>query len=242
MSLVIEPWLYWALIGLAGFVLTAIAADYLLPLFVRRRQIMKMNRVFRGKLALTYDDGPDETLTPALLDLLDRYQAKATFFLVGFRAENNPEVCDRLVASRHEVGCHTHWHQNLWKQWPRKGVQQIDFAYHALARWIPVDAPFRPPWGKLTTWTWLALRRRGSMPVWWTHTVGDTLFPLQDVDTVCRQILDRSGGVLLLHCWHARPEQREYVLDLTQRLLEAARDNGLEVCTVSQGLAAGRSA
>lgn len=241
MNLTGDPWLQLVLIGLGAPVVGAVTMTYLLPLVIRRRQVTKMSRLFQGKLALTYDDGPDNRATPALLDLLERHQAKATFFLVGWRAERHPHICDRIVEAGHEVGCHSHRHTNQWRQWPWETDRDIERAYRAMSQWMPADAPYRPPLGKLTTWGWFALRRRGSVPVWWTLAARDALPPLPDPEVLCREIMENRGGVLLLHV-HPHPSRmdcREFVLRLTERVLETARENGIEVCPLFRVLRGG---
>jgi len=64
-------------------------------------------------VALTFDDGPGATLTPAVLDLLGRYEAKATFFPIGRELEKYPDLARRVLAEGHEIGCHTYSHVYL---------------------------------------------------------------------------------------------------------------------------------
>ena len=59
------------------------------------------------KLAITFDDGPNPAITPRLLDLLDRYKAKATFFLIGRYVRECPELAKETIARGHSVGNHT---------------------------------------------------------------------------------------------------------------------------------------
>ncbi len=59
------------------------------------------------KLAITFDDGPNPAITPKLLDLLDRYNAKATFFVIGRYVRECPELVQETVARGHEIGNHT---------------------------------------------------------------------------------------------------------------------------------------
>ena len=66
-----------------------------------------------GKLALTFDDGPDPEWTPQILDILKAKGVKATFFVIGANAESNPDLVQRIVAEGHEVGNHTFTHPNL---------------------------------------------------------------------------------------------------------------------------------
>src|ERR1700704_6729942 len=72
------------------------------------------------KLALTFDDGPNPAVTPKLLDLLDRYGAKATFFLIGRFVRECPELVRETIARGHAVGNHTETHPNLLWMTPRQ--------------------------------------------------------------------------------------------------------------------------
>ncbi|MHC4470420.1 MAG: polysaccharide deacetylase family protein [Planctomycetota bacterium] len=210
------------------------AAVVLLPLLVRAVQRSRLRRLCRGRLVLSYDDGPGLSATPKLLDLLDRHGVKASFYVTGFRAEAAHRVCDRLVASGHELGTHTHGHVSAWKVSPWRAVRELDDGYDRLTRWIEPDAPFRPPFGRLTTWTWLAARRRGARVSWWTVDSGDSFPAPPDPESVTRRVVDEGGAVVLMHCHDRADVHNEYMLDLTARLIEAARRNGLEICTHAQ--------
>ncbi|WP_409972549.1 polysaccharide deacetylase family protein [Bacillus sp. Bva_UNVM-123] len=61
-------------------------------------------------ISITFDDGPDPVYTPQILDLLDKFNAKATFFVTGHKADTYPELIKRIVKEGHEVGNHTYNH------------------------------------------------------------------------------------------------------------------------------------
>jgi len=75
----------------------------------------------KGKIALTFDDGPDPEWTPAILDILKAKNVKATFFVIGENAEANPGLIARILADGHELGNHTFTHPNL-ADTPDEGV------------------------------------------------------------------------------------------------------------------------
>lgn len=80
----------------------------------------KSNVVFSGKncgkkIALTFDDGPHYKKTPAILDLLEKYNIKVTFFVVGSNAKKYPDIIRREIACGHEIGNHTFYHSRLSK-------------------------------------------------------------------------------------------------------------------------------
>ncbi|GGD88058.1 hypothetical protein GCM10010911_53170 [Paenibacillus nasutitermitis] len=66
-------------------------------------------------VALTFDDGPDTSYTPAILDILKQYNAKATFFTVGTQIKKYPDMMKRIVKEGHEIGNHTYHHKDLSK-------------------------------------------------------------------------------------------------------------------------------
>ena len=70
------------------------------------------------QVALTFDDGPDPTWTPRVLDILKAAKIKAAFFLVGVNAERYPSLVRRIVTEGHEIGNHTYYHPNLGECWP----------------------------------------------------------------------------------------------------------------------------
>ena len=78
-------------------------------------QVRKYGQADAKKLVLTFDDGPDETYTPQILDVLSRYHVPAAFFVVGLQAEKNLPILKRIYKEGHEVGNHTFTHRNIAK-------------------------------------------------------------------------------------------------------------------------------
>jgi peptidoglycan-N-acetylglucosamine deacetylase len=229
-----ETWFILIALVLAGIVAAAAVTSLVPAAIVKRRLQSQLRDATRGRVAITFDDGPGPSLTPPLLDLLRSHAAKASFFLVGFRAVRHPEAIDLMAAAGHELGNHTHWHQNAWRRLPWTGVRDVHQGYATLSRWMQGNAPFRPPFGKLTTWSMLTARRRGAAICFWTHDGGDTWPTLPDPWTISQSVVASRGGVVLLHS-HDRGQERErYVLAVTEQILLAARDHGLRVCTMSE--------
>jgi peptidoglycan-N-acetylglucosamine deacetylase len=121
------------------------------------------------KLALTFDDGPNPAMTPRLLELLDRFQARATFFVIGKFARECPELLKETAARGHVIGNHTDAHPNLFWLKPDKITIElrccnysIKAATGAPARW------FRPPWGYRNPWVVPAARELSQRVVMWT--------------------------------------------------------------------------
>ena len=105
------------------------------------------------EVALTFDDGPDPTWTPQILDILKRYNLKATFFILGKQAEDYPGLVKRIVAEGHEIGSHTYTHTNISTitnqqiEWELNGTQYLLESITGLSTTMfrpPYDADSRP--------------------------------------------------------------------------------------------------
>jgi len=225
-------WLAITLCIIVALAIAGLALTWLPAMAVKPRELKELRTHVQGKLALTYDDGPGPLLTPPLVELLDRHNVRASFFLVGFRALRFPQMCNLLSSSGHHLGCHTQMHKKPWKVWPWQTASDLEQGYRSMAQWLPANASFRPPFGKLTLWSWLAAKRRGAPLSWWTHDGGDTHQQLPDPAAVARSIINDGGGVVLLHSHDRGPERQEYVLNITEQLLIGAKEKGLTLCTM----------
>ncbi len=97
------------------------------------------------RLFLTFDDGPDPEITPWVLEQLDRYGFKATFFLIGEMIEQNPQLVELILARGHSIGNHTYDHPNGWETDTGTYLQNFRRSEELQATTL-----FRPPYGRLT--------------------------------------------------------------------------------------------
>lgn len=127
-----------------------------------------------GELALTFDDGPNPEWTPRLLELLERYGVKATFFLVGKYASAEPVLTRYLAKAGHTVGNHSWSHPNLALTAPAKVREELRNTKDALEQIIgrPVRH-FRPPFGARRPDVLRAARELGMEPVLWNAMTND---------------------------------------------------------------------
>src|SRR5260370_16910125 len=126
------------------------------------------------KLAITFDDGPNPAITPRLLDLLDRYTARAKFFLIGRFVRESPELVKETVARGHVVGNHTESHPNLFRLAPMQIRVELRLCHGAISNAIGVPPKwFRPPYGFRNPWVIPAARELGYSTVMWTLIPGD---------------------------------------------------------------------
>ena len=193
-----------------------------------------------GHVALTFDDGPDPQVTPQVLDLLDRYQAKASFFCIGSAVSQYPGLLRDIVARGHSIENHGHAHSPFFAFWGSRRMQgdllRLQQAVHAATGTWPLY--FRPTAGFRNPLLDRVLARLGLRLVMWTRRGFDTR--CRDAQTV-RRCLERglaAGDILLLHDGHAaRTAQGEpMVLAVLPALLQTLHQRRLQPVTLRQGL------
>ena len=124
---------------------------------------------------LTFDDGPTPKVTHWVLDLLQQYQAKATFFCLGKNIASYPDLLDRIIQNRHRIGNHSFSHLIGWKSDRYHYVSDIEKAQKLLTDKLPIPASklFRPPYGKIKKSQAKMLRAKGYRIVMWDILSGD---------------------------------------------------------------------
>ncbi|UNK19916.1 polysaccharide deacetylase family protein [Paenibacillus sp. N3/727] len=194
-------------------------------------------RVFRrgtGKqdFALTFDDGPDPVYTPQLLDLLKRYDMKATFFLVGSHAESHPDVVKQIHEEGHLIGIHNYIHKSNWLMRPKTVRMQLkrtdDIIYN-----VTGERPtfYRPPWGIVNLFDFA--KNSGYRIVLWSAMFGDWRSKTGS-DKLAKRMLRKlkPGEVMLLHdCGTtvgANPDAPVNMLIALEQVLEEAQRRNLK--------------
>lgn len=127
-----------------------------------------------GRIALTFDDGPDPVVTPRVLDVLDEYGARGTFFMRGDAVAAHPDVARMVVERGHLAGNHTMTHQTMFLMGRERTTAEIDDASSAIAD-ATGTAPelFRPPQGIFDMTVLSAVRERRLGMILWTVLSGD---------------------------------------------------------------------
>jgi peptidoglycan/xylan/chitin deacetylase (PgdA/CDA1 family) len=158
-------------------------------------------RVDGDYIAVTFDDGPHGTLTPALLDLLAQNQIRATFFCLGKRVERYPEIMLRMISERHEIGNHSWGHPDLASlpdDEVRSELRRTDSAIFQVAGVRP--ALMRPPYGALTElqYKWIG-REFGYKVILWNVDSLDWKEPGSEVIASRILSLANAGSIVLSH-------------------------------------------
>jgi len=166
------------------------------------------------QVALTFDDGPDPNVTPAILDVLHQHELKATFFVLGYKVARNPEIVRRIVQEGHTLGNHTYDHANLADLSARQMRNEMQSTQEAVDQALGYHYPMtlmRPPYGApyLSDQYVLPLFQRvleeqRPYPVMWTVDSRDWELDGQagSIAENVRITTSKKGGVILLHDTH----------------------------------------
>ena len=188
------------------------------------------NRDAKGLISLTFDDGIDPILTPQVLEVLDKYGAKATFFIIGEKVSSYPHIVRMIVEKGHVIANHSMYHKGSFPMQRTKSIyDEIVACSKALEEVSGVQVKyFRPPFGVTNPTIGRAVRRSGLISVGWSIRSLDTMGQPVDVveSRVVKQI--RGGDIILLH------DNRECVVELTERILIYIYKNGYNAVSIDE--------
>jgi peptidoglycan/xylan/chitin deacetylase (PgdA/CDA1 family) len=177
-----------------------------------------------GTLALTFDDGPHPTVTPALLDVLKKEGVKASFFCIGRHVEQDPAIAKRIVEEGHAIGIHSQDHHWSWGfASSRKVAEQITRCADAINIATGMRTRlFRPPFGVTNPKIGRAVRNTGVVTIGWDLRTFDTA---REPDDVMRRIERRRtpGTIAVLH------DTQPGTVELVARIIAHCRANGIEL-------------
>jgi len=238
-----NPWLIGipAATALAGAVTSFAAASRSSQIFGRTLYRTPSPR----QLALTFDDGPNPAITPKLLDLLDRFEAKASFFLIGRFVREDPALAQEIGERGHLIGNHTETHPNLF--WLSRSAVRDELRRCQEALQNATGRPalyFRPPYGYRNPWVVSTARQLGMQTVIWTLLPGDWKAPsgewlvrrMRPITEHAQSAASRDAGdILCLHdgAHRALGGDRTRTLAALEACLPRWRDLGLKFVTIS---------
>lgn len=154
-------------------------------------------------LYLTFDDGPTPHITPWVLDVLQHYNAKATFFCIGDNVEKHPEIFKQVLDRGHTIGNHTQNHLRGWKTSTKRYVENTLKAQEAIDANTPLlikTTLFRPPYGQITPNQGKTLLSLGYRIIMWsviTFDWEDYLSEEQCLDNALNNTTD--GNIIVFH-------------------------------------------
>jgi peptidoglycan/xylan/chitin deacetylase (PgdA/CDA1 family) len=242
-TVVVQPaWWPWAL-GAVALNHLLLTAAVLWP----RGQVLGANLVrlpaaaaARKEVSLTFDDGPDPEVTPRVLDLLDRHQAKASFFCIGEKATAYPDIVKEIVRRGHSVENHSHCHSRAYAFCGIFRFKRDVETAQTIIAGITGRAPqfFRAPVGLRSPLLDPVLARCGLHYVTWTRRGFDAIH--RDPERVLQRLAGglAAGDILVLHdCGYSRTRDgTPVVLSVLPELLDRIKAQGLKSVTLSAAL------
>ncbi len=148
----------------------------------------------KNEVFLTFDDGPHPKITPWVLDILHKYDAKATFFCVGKNIEQFPDIFQQILLGGHQIGNHSFSHYNGFKTPKELYISDI----HKCQTYISNNL-FRPPYGKISISQWKILKQVYKI-YGWSISAKDydsTSLPNQRIKHIVKN--SKPGSILLFH-------------------------------------------
>ncbi|MEN8225185.1 MAG: polysaccharide deacetylase family protein [Bacteroidota bacterium] len=171
-----------------------------------------------NNLYLTFDDGPDPETTPYILDLLDRFAAKATFFCVGENVNKNPDLYQQIIDKGHAVGNHSCNHLKGWVTDTKMYVENVEKCSRVVKSTL-----FRPPYGKITRSQRKALKDKYNIIMW--SVLSRDYDPKVSRENCLEKTwkYSKPGAIIVFHDHQKALSKLQYVLPA---YLEKAIDSG----------------
>ncbi|WP_433946181.1 polysaccharide deacetylase family protein [Paenibacillus sp. SN-8-1] len=185
-------------------------------------------------VALTFDDGPDPKQTPVILDLLEQYQAKATFFVIGNRAIQYPELLKKMFTKGHEIGNHTYNHTYFNARnsqlFDKEVTRAEESIYNATGK---RSVLFRPPGGYYNKNIVTSSHNKGYQVVLWSWHQDTRDWAKPGVNRIVNKVLGnlRSGDIILMHDHVEGSSQTTLAL---KTILPEIQKRGYRCVTVSE--------
>lgn len=183
-----------------------------------------------NSISITFDDGPNQEFTPFFLELLKKYNAKATFFCIGKNAEKYPEIVQQIINQGHAIGNHSFAHTNDYGFLNIQQLVEDIFKAQSVLKKISnkQNILFRPPFGVTNPNIAKAIKKFHLQTIGWSVRSYDT--KAKDVNVVVKRITKnlKKGDVILLH------DTSQLSLSVLEQLLQYLEKQKLHSVSIEQ--------
>lgn len=190
-----------------------------------------------NKVALTFDDGPDPRFTPGVLEVLDEFDVPATFFLLGARADAQPDLARQIIDEGHVVGNHTYWHPDLVAEGEISTlVSEVTSTEDTLAEILGYRTTmFRPPYGFLYPELVEELAELNYSVIAWSVDSLDWQ-PLLTPEEIAQNVLENihPGAIILMHDGADAEGDRTQTIEALRDIIPTLQEQGMEFVTVPE--------
>ena len=199
------------------FVKTPSLTKYLFPSLVWKKN------TDQKKIWITFDDGPDEKVTPYLINVLEKFNIKATFFVIGNQAKKHPELVKLIINNGHKIGNHSFSHLNGFSTNNNKYLEDVEQA----KKYIDSDI-FRPPYGKITPFQIKNLKKDFKIIMWdiMSWDFKENIYP----NKIYKNVIDNveNGSIIL---FHNNLKSYNNLKNSLEIILEKLKDKGYQFST-----------
>ena len=199
------------------FVKTPSLTKYLFPSLVWKKN------TDQKKIWITFDDGPDEKATPYLINVLEKFDIKATFFIIGNQAKKYPELVKLIINNGHKIGNHSFSHLNGFSTNNNKYFEDVEQA----KKYIDSDI-FRPPFGKITPFQIKNLKKDFKIIMWdiMSWDFKENIYP----NKIYKNVIDNveNGSIIL---FHNNLKSYNNLKNSLEIILEKLKDKGYQFST-----------
>ena len=183
-----------------------------------------------NQISITFDDGPNLEYTPKVLDLLKKYNAKATFFCVGKNIKSNPGIIRKILNDGHTIGNHTFNHSNFFGFYNKKRIiKEINDTNKEINKITNHNLMlFRPPFGVTNPMISKAIKETGYKVIGWNIRSYDTIIknPNMIFNRISKKI--SPGSIILLH------DKSDTTIKLLEMILVFLKENNYESLTIDK--------
>lgn len=189
----------------------------------------------RKRIALTFDDVPDPRFTPQVLETLSRHRVRATFFVVGSRARQQPALVKRMIREGHLIGNHSDTHVLFTERSVASFGRQIDRTDQTLYRLTGIRPRFiRPPYGAITSQQVAWARKRGYIVANWNvDSVDWRNTPSAAILANIKKSL-QPGSIILLHAGGGRGQDLSGTIEALPKLIARLKRQGYTFVTLDE--------
>ena len=199
------------------FIKTPSLTKYLFPSLVWKKN------TDQKKIWITFDDGPHEKVTPYLIDVLEKFEIKATFFIIGNQAKKYPELVKLIINNGHKIGNHSFSHLNGFSTNNNKYLEDVEQA----KKYIDSDI-FRPPFGKITPFQIKNLKKDFKIIMWdiMSWDFKENIYP----NKIYKNVIDNveNGSIIL---FHNNLKSYNNLKNSLEIILEKLKDKGYQLST-----------
>ena len=198
------------------------------------RRVLKRGTPTKRYVFFTFDDGPHPEYTIEILKILQRYNLRATFFVLGKKVRSYPEVLEAIKRSGHRIGNHSYSHRFVWIMPPNlieKEFEETDKVVKGIIEEEP--SYIRPPWGGNNLALWKHISKDGKGLVLWSLDSKDWMRNIS-TDDIVRNVLEKvkPGDIILFHDGRWDDISKKTV-EALPRIIEGLINRGYEIADIS---------